>query len=217
MKLLTIRGKVKQTLKSFNDGEGNKLTDSFSIANCLNHHFATVGKTMAQKIDEMDTNRLKDPLSYISNDVKIISKLDEKKSSHGIISNKVLKVINETIAPYLEILFHKYIISGVFPDCFKIAEVIPLFKGGEKKTKIATGLFPSYQPLVKFLREFLATSLISFFLPNSMYFPRINLVLEQHFRLNMQLLIFTINLSIILIKALAHVQYSWIWLRPLTR
>ena len=74
---------------------------------------------MAQKIDEMDTNRLKDPLSYISNDVKIISKLDEKKSSHGIISNKVLKVKNETISPYLEILFHKCIISGVFPTVLK--------------------------------------------------------------------------------------------------
>ena len=136
--------------KSLNDGEGNKLTDSISIANCLNTHFATVGKTMAQKIDAIGCDRLKDPLSYISNDVKnslflsipkaheiskIISKLDEKKSSHGIISNKVLKVINETISPYLEILFHKCIISGVFPDCFKIAEVIPLFKGGEKEDK----------------------------------------------------------------------------------
>ena len=179
MKLLTIRGKVKQTLiKSFNDGEGNKLTDSFSIANCLNHHFATVGKTMAEKIDAIGSDRLKDPLSYISNDVKnslflsipkaheiskIISKLDEKKSSHGIISNKVLKVINETISPYLEILFHKCIISGVFPDCFKIAEVIPLFKGGEKEDKNCYRPISLLPTISKIFERVLATRLISFF------------------------------------------------------
>ena len=133
---------------------------------------------MAQQIDEIDTNRLKDPLSYISNDVKnslflsipkaheiskIISKLDEKKSSHGIISNKVLKEINETISPYLEILFHKCIISGVFPDCFKIAEVIPLFKGGEKEDKNCYRPISLLPTISKIFERVLATRLISFF------------------------------------------------------
>ena len=73
---------------------GIKWTESICIANCLNNHFATIGNKMAQKFDAIDCSRLKDPLSYISNDVKnslfislpssheiskIISKLNEKK------------------------------------------------------------------------------------------------------------------------------------------
>ena len=126
------------------------MTDSIDIANCLNNHFATVGNKMAQKFDDISSSRLKDPLSYISKDVKnslflslptsheiskIISKSNEKKSSHGVISNKVTKMTNETISPYLEILFGKCIKSGVFPDSFKIAEVIPLFKGGDREDR----------------------------------------------------------------------------------
>ena len=80
----------------------------------MNNHFATIGNKMALKFDDIDRSRLKDPLSYISKDVKnslflslptsheiskIISKSNEKKSSHGVISNKVTKVNNETISP----------------------------------------------------------------------------------------------------------------------
>ena len=156
---------------------------------------------VSQKIDEIGSDRLKDPLSYISNFLsipkaheisKIISKLDEKKSSHGIISNKVLKVINETISPYLEILFHKCIISGVFPDCFKIAEVIPLFKGGEKEDTNCYRPISLLPTISKIFERVLATRLISFFYQIQC----------------------TCHL-VILIKALAHVQYSWIWLRRL--
>ena len=38
-----------------------------------------------------------------------------------------------TITPYLEILFNCCIYNGIFPDAFKIAQVIPLFKGGDKE------------------------------------------------------------------------------------
>ena len=48
------------------DKNGKKLKDSIDITNCLNDFFATVGKNMAQKFDEMDGTRLRDPLSYIS-------------------------------------------------------------------------------------------------------------------------------------------------------
>ena len=116
---------------------------------------------MAQKFDEIGETRLKDPLSYISKDVKsslflfipnaheiskIIAKLDENKQfGYDLISNKMAKVTNEIISPYLEILFHKCIQEGVWPDTFKIAQVIPLFKGGTKKIKTVTGRYHCYQ------------------------------------------------------------------------
>ena len=74
-----------------------------------------------------------------------------------------MKVINETISPYLEILFHKCILSGVFPDCFKIAEVIPLFKGGEKEDKNCYRPISLLPTISKIFERVLATRLISFF------------------------------------------------------
>ena len=37
-----------------------------------------------------------------------------------------------SISPYLELLFNTCIYHGIFPDIFKIAQVIPLHKGGDK-------------------------------------------------------------------------------------
>ena len=106
---------------------------------------------MAQKFDNMDSSKLRNPLSYISKDVqnsiflslptadeisKIITKLVNKNScSYDLVSNRAIKATNEYVSPYLEILFQKCIMEGVFPDCYKIAQVIPLFKGGNKEDR----------------------------------------------------------------------------------
>ena len=105
--ITSYKRKKSQAIKSMTDKNGKKLKDSASIANCLNDFFATIGKNMAQEIEKMDGTRLRDPLSYISKDVKnslflslpnsheiskIISKLDTNKSSHGLVSNKVAKI-----------------------------------------------------------------------------------------------------------------------------
>ena len=46
------------TIKSMVDIDGKKITDPISIVDCLNNHFASIGKTMAQKFDEIDGTRL---------------------------------------------------------------------------------------------------------------------------------------------------------------
>ena len=124
---------------------------------------------MAQKFDNMDSSKLRDPLSYISKDVqnsiflslpkaeeisKNISKLVSKNScSYDLVSNRAMKATNQSVSPYLEILFQKCIMEGVFPDCYKIAQVIPLFKGGDQEDRHCTDLFIYSQQLVKFLRN----------------------------------------------------------------
>ena len=64
-----------------------------------------------------------------------------------------MKATDHSISPYLEILFSKCMQEGVFPDSYKIAQVIPLYVGKEK-TKIAIDLFPYFLLLVKFWRNF---------------------------------------------------------------
>ena len=124
------------------DKEGNVVNNQNGIANLLNCHFSTIGKNMAEKIPK----EAGDPLRYIKHDVtallhmtpttpdeimKLIDNLDEKKSagSDGIPCH-LIKLTKLVIAPLLANLFNACMYHSVFPDAFKIAEVIPLFKGG---------------------------------------------------------------------------------------
>ena len=66
---------------------------------------------------------------------------DKKASGYDSISNKILKASCNVIAPFIVQLFNKCISYGVFPDCFKKAQVVPLFKGGEKDSRNC------YQPI----------------------------------------------------------------------
>ena len=150
MKLLSVKENLLVILKKMVDSEGNIIEAPHDIANCLNSHFGSVGHKMAKKFEEMDPNHLKDPLSFIKKEqnqnsmivfptntseiINVISKLDNKKScGYDLVSNKILKATQSTILPYLVSLFNQCILEGVFPSAYKIAQVIPLFKGGDKE------------------------------------------------------------------------------------
>ena len=141
---ITKRKKCAGTsISSMYDNDGNKLTSQTEISNLLNWHFSTIGKRMAKQL----TQRGGDPLSYIQHDVvapllmtlstsyefeKLIDELDIKKAagSDGIPCH-LIKLTKAIIAPILSSLFNVCIFKSIFPDIFKIAEVIPLFKGGD--------------------------------------------------------------------------------------
>ena len=63
---------------------------------------------------------------------------------------------------YLEILFHKCIKEGVFPDSYKIAEVIPLFKGGDKEDRSCYRPISLLPTISKILERVLAKRVIKF-------------------------------------------------------
>ena len=69
-KISNFKRKTSTSIKSLVDKHGRKLTDPTDIANSLNDHFGSIGKFMAQKFDDIDSNKLKEPLSYISKDVQ---------------------------------------------------------------------------------------------------------------------------------------------------
>ena len=70
---------------------------------------------------------------------------------------------NKTISPYLEVLFQKCIKFGVFPDSFKVAEVIPLFKCGEREDKNRYRPISLLPTISKIFERILAKRMISFF------------------------------------------------------
>ncbi len=104
-----------------------------------------------------DQGELKDPVDYITNRVEdsitlpdtsasevleLILGLNPKKASgYDEINNKLIKRTNDTIAPFLNTLFNAVMKQGVYPDCFKTAQVTPLYKGGDRSN------VNSYRPI----------------------------------------------------------------------
>ena len=127
--------------------QGQCVGDAKGISDLLNKHFGTIGEIMASEFD--DSSIAKDPLEFIPLEaktsiylmytnvleiLKLISNLDNKKAcGYDHISNKILKSTKEVIAPFVAALFNSCIKQGIFPDTYKTAHVIPLFKGGDRE------------------------------------------------------------------------------------
>ena len=140
--------------KSMKNEKGEKVDDTFGIAQLLNQHFGSVGQNMASKLARNGGTDVKDPLDYlqvshINNGenlfqlakadvlevVKLITGLDIKKAcGYDHISNSILKNTVNVISPYFTNLFNICIRQGIFPQIYKIAQVIPLFKGGDRES-----------------------------------------------------------------------------------
>ena len=155
--------------------KSSTLCDSQRIADCLNCHFGSIGEKMVSKVNLDNT----DPLKYISEQVKqsvflpftdtnkfsnLITKLDiHKGSSYDLISNKVLKATSEIVTPYIVYLFNLCLMQGVFPDTFKIAQVVPLFKGGIKEIPTSYRPISLLPALGKIFEKIIATGITKFF------------------------------------------------------
>ena len=118
------------------------ISDPKTIVNHLNNHFSTIGKHSEEKVNFKEVSKTvawqpnsiyfkKTNLAEIQ---EVINKLDSKKAS-GIddISITVLKHLNYLLSPLLLRLINDSFESGEYPDCLKLAKVIPLHKGGSKE------------------------------------------------------------------------------------
>jgi hypothetical protein len=122
---------------------GDKIeTDKTIIANKFNLYFTNIGNDLADRIPTTD----KDPLSYIPDIVqdsifvqevecgeveRCIKSLKNASAGFDGIHSKVVK---NSYTLYLSPLVHVLNLSlaqGFFPDCMKVAKVIPLYKSGD--------------------------------------------------------------------------------------
>ena len=108
------------------------------IANEFNKFYTSIAPTLDSKLPKSNI----DPLSYMRGNypdsmavphasphdmIKIIKSLKDKQNDREI-PTKLLKANSERIAEPLSILFNQSIITGTFPDQFKHACVLPLYK-----------------------------------------------------------------------------------------
>ena len=123
---------------------GKRLTTGVAVLEAFNHHFTSVGPKRAKDIEVrhgddclQNVNHRPSTLEFRTVDenyiLKSISQLKNGKSSGpDRISATILKDAKNFIAKPLTLIFNESIISGVFPNIWKLASTTPIFKLGSK-------------------------------------------------------------------------------------
>ena len=97
---------------------------------------------------------------------------------------EVLKISALAIVPYLQKLINQTFTQSEFPDCLKIAKVIPLFKSGSETDVDNYGSISLLPVLNKILENIMYNRLTKFFYKNDILM-RSNLVLDLSIQLEM--------------------------------
>ena len=150
------RNKNKCDLPDTFNYNGLVLSDPIEIANSFNVYFASIGDKLASEI-KTPTNKNINFTSYLKNPtknrlkfthiteedtIKAIDNLENKNSSaHDGISNKLLKFIGHVLCKSLTLIINQMLTSGIFPDAFKTAKIIPIHKKGD------SALLSNYRPI----------------------------------------------------------------------
>ena len=116
------------------------------ISNALADYFANIGNKLSNKLQppkhslESYINKIPTcPSTMFASPTtpteinNLINSLSNKHSSgYDNISNHMLKWLRPVISVPLSIIFNQSIKHGVFPDLMKVAEIVPLHKGGDE-------------------------------------------------------------------------------------
>ena len=123
---------------------GHNLTDEEAIAEKFSSYFVNIRKSMADAV-ALDLARNLNPLQQAKNRnllfltlscpqevFNIIKKLEAKKARRTLDVTVFIKYANPVISKFLSNIFNVCLSEGTYPDLLKIAEVIPIFKKGER-------------------------------------------------------------------------------------
>lgn len=164
---------------------GNEKSDPKEVANKFNDYFANIGKSI---IASEIPIACKDPMAYLGNPVcnsfylfpnwageietEINNLKSGKSSGPSSIPVNILKLTQHVVSKPLEIIFNASFASGVVPNDFKLANVIPVFKKGSQYSLC------NYRPISllsvfnKLLEKLIYNRLINFIDKNSIFFNK---------------------------------------------
>jgi hypothetical protein len=128
------------------------VSNKTNIANAFNKYFINIGPSLSNKIPATTDKPDKYMKSHIiesifikpvvENEVEsLIKNLKTAAAGWDSISSDIVKNAYKSFIKPLTHVLNLSITKGVFPNCMKIAKVLPLFKSGEK-TKIS-----NYRPI----------------------------------------------------------------------
>jgi len=131
------------------------VTGDSNIANSFNDFFVNVGPNLAKKVNKPKSNiKFTDYMKTTINEsiflgpvteeeiLETVNRCKNKLSNDYIDVNMCLvKNVIRHIAQPLMHIFNVSFNTGNFPDCMKVAKVIPLYKAGDKQC------FSNYRPV----------------------------------------------------------------------
>ena len=120
-----------------NSQTGELITDTIGKANALNSQFQSVFTQETPLTEDHKTPKLYPDISDINfttpGVLKLLQELDPSKAcGPDMLAPTVLKELALTIAPALTDLFNRSYRSGVMPDDWRDANVVPAYKKGKK-------------------------------------------------------------------------------------
>ena len=162
--------------------DGSELTSPEDVSHAFNSHFCTIGEKIERTLPVSHI----DPLSFIStynqsslflNPVTesecsdIIGALKNTKSDFNSISVKIIKEFRGLISRIFSDIINTCFSAGVFPDLYKIATAIPLFKKGEPTDPLNFRSISLLMVFSKVLEKCLDNRMKAFCLENSLLSP----------------------------------------------
>ena len=146
-KLINIRPHKEKKITEIIQNDGTVKTDGEEISNSFNNSFIENGANLAKQKEEPNNTlklQMRSLIRPLQNSIFIspitadelsrcLKVFSDKKSTPSVcgpmwIVRKSTPLILEAIAT----IFNKCVQEGVYPDIFKTAEVIPIFKAGSK-------------------------------------------------------------------------------------
>lgn len=122
----------------------NVYTGSKTIANAFNEYFAGIGSKLAQSIPSVNRTpcsflpaRLQNsfylnPVTSYEIENEILNLNCTKSTGPFSIPINILKIVKTFVSKPLEVIFNISFQTGIVPDKFELARVIPVFKDGSK-------------------------------------------------------------------------------------
>ena len=121
-------------------------TDPNDISNALNAHFTKIGPTLANRIPETGNsfedfiNTSISSFSLTETNVGVVHRLIKslalnKATGFDGISSRLLREAADIVVPSLTNIINFSIRSGVFPDKWKVAKVLPVYKNDIKSER----------------------------------------------------------------------------------
>ena len=162
--------------------DSQKITNTIDIANAFNTYFASIGSNLAASIPSLAvsyTEYLKSPTlqsfalyptTSWEVEQEINSLCGNKSTGPFSIPTKLLKLLKSILSEPLSYLYNCSFNSGIVPNKFKIAKVIPIFKKGSYT------VFLNYRPISllsvfnRILEKLMYKRLITFFKKNKIFY-----------------------------------------------
>ena len=123
--------------------DGKRVTDTKEIANNFNNFYSVIGKRLASKINKskhsynlkLPSRNTKSIFLKPTNYFEIKSIINSLKNKSGGIDHihvNILKFMSDFITEPIVYIINLSMSKSVFPEHYKIAEVVPVFKTGKK-------------------------------------------------------------------------------------